>query len=293
MSNKAETSLATTEETALQELDSNDALGTGIENFEIRPNIIELMQSNHVNKYENVVVGAFRDKLKGEQFVEKDNRGIFVPRTLKIVPLKRETIRLCYTSPEFGSPLLCKSMDGKMPIMGKLAEKLNLEPQCVQGCEFCAKASWKDWKTLGIAPTCKERFRLTFLDRETELPFVITFTAKSRAPFINFIDSIVRDTKADINRNRKTAGYVPYHLYDYCTEMSSQKEASSKGTYYVVRFSNTAKVAEKGQYQGYYEEYVLRPELRRKEALSRFQNEALDYSPAELLPIIEGEPEEV
>lgn len=248
------------ESLAVQEPEETN-LTTGLDDYRIKPNVIELMQANHTGKYEVVVVGAFRDKVKGEQFLTPDGKA----KSLRIIPLHRQMQKLYFPpGTEFGSTPLCRSIDGLFPIMGKLAERFKLVPQCLTGCANCDKGSWQGYHDqrsprYGVPPECKDRPRLLFVMQDSELPYLLTFNGKSIKPFNDIVDSIKRDIKAETNIHRNEPNYTPYDFYDYVISLTSEKRPGKQGNYQIVRFFDLKKVEVRGTYKHLYDEYVIRP----------------------------------
>jgi len=247
------------EETALAVVPKQSPAKTGVEDYDVKPAVVQLMQTNHLDKYPDAVVGAFRNINTGKNFVDEKNK----PRPIKLILLAELKQRVYFPTNEPGVKPLCRSMDGLVPITGDLALRFELEPQA-DDCADCKLSDWSQYNIKGSpgfhkVPKCKEKPRMVFLDTDDEMPYVLTFTAMSIAPFRALMKSIASDIKSDSNKNKKNPSYTPYNLYDYTVEMSSQKSFKNGFNFNIVYFGQPERAASPGGYLELFSKYVADP----------------------------------
>lgn len=241
------------ESTSLTTLEPND-LATGLETYSIRVNPVVLVQSNHISKWSDAVPGAYRDTVTNKQFA--DSRRNPVP--LRIAPLSFNKQRVLFPEGDLNSKPLCKSVNGLVPLTIEQGKNfgLNLEPQALR-CDNCLMGGarrWKEYhnpssKLFGKPPSCKERLQLTFIDVESELPYIVTFPAQSTKFVNNFVSSVNREVKSKANKE----SLLPC---DFVVELSSSKMVSAKGTFFVAQFNNLEKVDKIGKYHHLFNEFT-------------------------------------
>jgi hypothetical protein len=250
------------QETSLTKIPQQPSPNTGLDDYETKPTVIQLIQTNHMNTYPNAVVGAFRDVAGGRNFVDERNK----PRPITIIPLAGLKQRVLFPSQELGVSPLCRSLDGEFPVIGKLAENFGLVPQHTN-CKTCPMNDWSEYNDrhsprYQSVPPCRERPRLLFVDLEDEMPYIITFTSKSISPFRQLMQTIQRNITSDSNKNKRNPNYKPYNLYDYVVNMSSQASVNAKGKFHVVYFEAPERVAEPGKYYEFFDQYVVKPQSK-------------------------------
>ena len=135
----------------------------GFENVTIAPTQMSVIQNT--KRDVNDKSGHFKDMVTGQHY-----------KTVNIVLLNIQVDpgpRVLYEEgSEFGSDPICRSNDGIRP-------SDNAKQPQHPTCAGCPNASWKDWKSGGKPPKCKENARLLFAERESGLPYYITLKGKS------------------------------------------------------------------------------------------------------------------
>jgi len=226
------------EETALVETETQTAIvpqgyegGDGFEDDPLRPASYELVQQ--LSHAQNAVPGKFRNARTGEHY-----------DSLRVVGVKYYHGRIMFPPGGFSteSKPLCRSMDGIYPI----TNDRNLTPQA-KTCALCpnGKLAWNR----GEKPTCKETYRLLFINREfgeASIPGYITIKGTSIPGFRKLVGAL-REYAAI----SKAKG-EPRSFYDYAFTIQPRLEVSPKGKYYVMDFTNIAKLSEIGKYRDLY-----------------------------------------
>lgn len=249
-------------------MEQNESLvkaNTGLEHYKVKVNPLVLVQTNHISKWPDAKPGHYRDTLANKEF----------EKPIKLVPLSYSPQRLYFPTTELGGKPLCKSVNGVKPLTkaeGKVL-RLELEPQS-NLCDTCAWGGKKRWNEyfnpkspkFRKAPECKERPQLVFLDVETELPYVISFSTKSIKYVKNFIDAVTRELQSKQNFNK----LLPC---DFVTEMYSAQEVDKKGAYHIAQFSSPKKIDTIGQYYQQFQDYVVNPNA---EVIEKNVDEAVD-----------------
>lgn len=243
------------ESTALTTAQHNQMTTSGLENYKIKPNLVKLMQTNHLAKYSDAIPGAYRDVASSSKQWVTEANGKLVPTSIKIIPLLVKQQKVFFKpGGALGSKPICKSADGIKPI----TNNPDLEPQS-EFCSTCVHSSWKEYRRTKKKPACQDRPWLLFIDAEDELPYFISFTSRSIRNFNQVVDQIARDVTSENKKNANNPDYVPYNLYDYTLELGSYKDINDYGQFFVSKFENLRKVKleNKGKYRPYYEKYVL------------------------------------
>ena len=238
------------ESTALQ----TNELSTGLEAYTISINPVVLVQSNHIAKWPDAVPGAYRDTVTNKQFSDARRN----PVLLKIAPLTFNKQRVLFPEGDLNSKPICKSANGLVPLTVEQGKNfgLDLEPQALR-CDNCMMGGQKRWreyhnpssKLFGKPPSCKERPQLTFIDVESELPYLVTFPAQSSKYVNNFISSVNREINSKANKEK----LLPC---DFTVELSSAKMVSAKGTFFVAQFNNLEKVDTPKKYHDLFFKYT-------------------------------------
>jgi hypothetical protein len=223
------TDLVKTEGQALSKL--------GIHSVVLMPNPLVLVQNT--TGIEGSIPGTFLDTVSKKAF-----------NKIVAAPLTCSENRVLFETDDLDSPVVCKSFNGVTPVTGDLAAKYNLSPQS-KTCATCEFSSWAKYRTEGIKPRCKQKFRMMFIDTEDELPYLLNIGGMSIKPFNDFLTTVARDMVSIANRDG-----IEYNLYDYIVEISPLKNYGKKGNYYTVKFSPPEKVKDRGKYKDLFNQYV-------------------------------------
>lgn len=243
MSESQELALSSTD----QEMLANAGDMTGMGDVALKPTYVTLTQNTTKNP----------DAMKGKLFDELSGTNI---EALKLVPLAIRNKRTLFGE-NLGDTPICRSDDGIVP--SPFAEF----PQA-KTCASCPNGTWDNYdkKTGKGKPTCKAGAELLFLNRETGLPRIINFGGTSLLPFKKVCENIKQDMYT-----AKFKGETR-NLYDYTFTVSSQLVSTTKGNYYVAKFTDIQRVANAGEFGPVYLEYVVKARQRRAQAALEAKN---------------------
>lgn len=227
-------------DTALAAPNSQTALvagGQGFDESDFQPSYIELVQ--RTSQVDGAIPGTFRDKESNQHF-----------ENIEIIPLQFSTSRVLFPpGGDLNQEPLCRSSDGITPALKVL------QPQA-SSCESCSRGSWDNYvKGSGVGmPDCKEKMRLLFIDRETQLPYYLTIGGRSIQP--------MRAFKRSLNKFysiAKARGEV-VNIYDFTTTIHALPIKGPKGSYFVVTFDPAKRVRDSdlGKFGPLYSQLVLR-----------------------------------
>jgi hypothetical protein len=198
--------------------------GLGFDGIEsLRPTSMILVQPT--SDVVGVMPGLFLDKLTGEQFAQ-----------LQMVPLAIHPTRAKYMSQIFvkGEKPTCRSRDGVFPITDN-ADLVAEAPNC----KVCPHASWKGYNNktkTGAKPTCKETYRITFIEKTTGLPYYMNVTGTS-IPAVKALKEGIKRHAIMMNKRFETAKESRrLSIFDYVVTVGTEK---SKGPYYNFKFLKT------------------------------------------------------
>jgi hypothetical protein len=221
----------------------------GMENVNIAPANMVIVQAT---TRDTATPGTFKDMVTGQEF-----------KSLQIVPLRIQVNpgpRVYFEkNAPLGSDPICRSNDGITPATNALV------PQNAT-CAGCPKASWDNWKGgKGPAPECKENARILFLERESQLPYIMTVKGKSVSQVKKFLNAIHRH--ALMARAKGTQ----LGIFDFTATISLEKQISDRGTYYVLQFAApngqqgiVGRVRQVGEFGLIYDELVKRRDVLAK-----------------------------
>lgn len=227
--------------TALVPSGNNTALAVaataGLGGFSISPSGIAMVQKT--SQVEGAIPGKFRDRDSGNHFDE-----------LTVIPLQFRITRVLFpplTEGGFGSEPICRSDDGQYPANNAAV------PQCTScaNCDNGPKA-WNTYKQTKQKPSCQEKLQLMFIDRDTSLPYYITFGGMSVGTMKRIAKSILKDVMVAGKKG------IERRIYDYTFKMKPQFIQGPMGSYYVVGVSDLKVVANPGEFGPLFEEFVLK-----------------------------------
>lgn len=205
-----------------------------------RPAYIQLKQPTSEG-LDTVQNGHFVHKASGQTWSE-----------VKMVILQMNKTRQWKPSaPKFvqGEKALCRSNNGKFPILGNSFN--NLVPQA-SNCENCPKNSWAgyDRKTKeGPKPVCEKGFFILFIDEETNLPYIYNATGRGVEPAVGMKSSLHSRAKLLAAK----LGKMP-NTYDFVVTMTSEKD----GKYFKPKFTEVRRLKpeEAAKFGPLYEQFV-------------------------------------
>ena len=209
----------------------------GFEDAVITPAIMQIVQPTSRNQDETTPPGNFRDTITG-----------MVYKTLKVVPLKIQSSpgpRVLFNPDAgLGSDPICRSNDGIRPAVNAA------EPQC-DLCKNCKHSSWANYRVdHKTPPACKEKARMLFVERESGLPFIITFSGRSVTPANQFLRAIMRLAALGLSKKERLG------IFDFTAEMYLKFITDQRGSYYVAQFRNITRVRVPGEFGPLYQELV-------------------------------------
>lgn len=234
----------------------------GFEGATVTPANMVIVQATTRDK--EAEPGNFKDMVTGQQF-----------KTLQIVPLKimvNPGPRVLFEKgSEFGADPICRSNDGIRPASNAAV------PQH-ETCAGCPKASWDNWKGgKGSPPECKENAKILFLERESQLPFIMTAKGKSVASVKGFLNAILRHAQTARAKGQRLG------IFDFTAEIYLEKTQDSRGIYYILKFRApngqqglVGRVRTVGEFGVIYRELVTN-----RDVLSRAKEDPVD---AEVIP---------
>ncbi len=237
--------------------------GVGLEDTFIKPTYVELLQRTTTRK--DVHPGKLYDVLTQTEF-----------ESIEVVPLAIKRGRVLF--PEdgtLGSKPLCRSDDGIEP------SPFAQFPQN-STCKGCPKGSWDNYdrKTGKGKPACKEAWSLLAVMRENGLPRKIKISGMSIKPIKNLLEQL----KQDVVMSR-AKGEVR-NFFDYKFVIGVQTIEGSKGTYFVLKFTDVKRIAQPGEFGPMFETYVLSAKARQAEAEeARVSAEAVEEAVADVVEV--------
>jgi hypothetical protein len=211
------------------------------------PDFISLRQALSEG-VDHIPLGVFYQKESGQTWT-----------TLNMIILNMHKGRtLKKNAPKFDGPILCKSVDGKFPIVGDD----RYTPQA-KSCDDCGKNSWAGYdKTTGEGskPLCNKDYYILFIDEETNLPYVYTPSGKGYDPCVALKKSIkkmadlsyAKDLKAYQDGTLKTVPKMP-NTYDFVVSMTSKKEKAYMPVFTQIR---RMKLEDAAKFGPIYEQFV-------------------------------------
>lgn len=229
--------------------------------------------------YEDVPSGRFVDSASGEVFSE-----------VKFIPLEVRTTRTLYPHAKQGKPFrdgekpLCVSRDGLVPLKTE-----GLQPQAAT----CAQCKYSKWDNMsGGKPACKEGRRITFIEKETGLPYSLTATGRSVKEVKDLVTGLQRKALATKAKVGHTA-----NLYDFEITMKTVNVETEFGSGYVTHFTKATLLGpEDEDYSVFYQQYIEAPKQRYLASLNAPKSTAYipapqeEVSDAEIEDVIDAEP---
>jgi hypothetical protein len=224
--------------------------GLGFEDTYIRPTNVILVQNTTKNL----------DAVRGKLFDELTSTNL---DSIGVVPLKIFRGRALFPSGVFvtGQAPLCRSNDGVAPSKDVEFPQSDL-------CARCPKGSWDDYdrKTRKGAPTCKEKWRMLFIMKETGLPRWISIGGESLKPFRVVLEQLKQDAVME-----KAKGGPSRNLFDYTFTITSAGVSNDRGMYYVAKFTDVKRLQDSSEYGPLYQQYVVSERARREASEEREQ----------------------
>lgn len=216
--------------------------GLGLPDMQLKPAEMVLVQ--RTSRTEGATPGRLRDNLTGTEYSE-----------IRVVPLMVRSGRVLFPpGSDLDAKPLCRSNDG----IGPVTTDENLVPQAPNcaTCDFGNKAWAK-----GKRPDCRETRRFLFIEKETQLPYVMTIKGTSLKAFKDLLSGIARYMAA------ARAKGETLNLFDFSFTIKSRFEQNSKGSYYVLQFPDLKRVATPGEFGPLYFQFVrLQETLQEEEA---------------------------
>lgn len=211
--------------------------GQGFEDSEILPSYIELVQ--RTTQVDGAIPGKFRDKESNQHF-----------DTIELIPLQFSTSRVLFPpGGDLNQEPLCRSSNGITPALNVI------QPQA-SSCSTCAQSDWSNYvKGSGQGmPGCKEKMRLLFIDRETQLPYYLTVGGRSIQPMRSFKRTL--DKYYQIAKAKSEA----LNIYDFTTTIKALPIKGPKGSYFVATFDPPKRVRAEdlGKFGPLYQQLVNR-----------------------------------
>jgi hypothetical protein len=250
-------------ENALVQYDeqSSALVGMGFGDEPMKPTRLSLIQPIEAGDDPTLIAGRFRDSQSNMQF-----------QNLNVVVLEVRDGRVLFPPGEGrtkGAKPLCRSNDGKFPIIGD-----DLVRQ--DGGKGCAKCDQGRWVKIGgknIKPPCQETKSVLLAQIETG--FLYRYSAKGTAV------PPARDLRETIRKNHLLAKARKVWLPPYAMtfNLASTKLQGSKGPYYIPKFTFTGEVPieDRPQFRYVYDYFVL----------GKGRNQAEDEDPVS--EVLEGE----
>jgi hypothetical protein len=237
----------------------------GFEDAIITPAQMVLVQNG--SRDVDAIPGTFKDTITGQSYKE-----------MRIIPLKI----ICNTpgmsrvlfeeGAPFGSDPLCRSNDGITPSANAQA------PQSAK-CGNCKHSSWANFAATKKPPACKEKAKILFVERESGLPFMLSLGGLCVTPVKNLLKTLMRlamlsaielkvEQLVKAGENKEQAKLLAVSLFnkgtidtrvglfDFSTTMSLERRNGNKGTYFVVKFTDTSRVQTVGEFGPLYQELV-------------------------------------
>lgn len=229
--------------------------GLGFDDGETLPSYIELVQ--RTSQVDGAIPGKFRDKESNQHF-----------DSLELIPLQFSTSRVLFPpGGDLNQEPLCRSNDGIVPALKVL------QPQA-SSCSNCSQSSWDGYvKGSGVGiPQCKEKMRLLFIDRETNLPYYLTVGGRSIQPMKSFYRTLKK-----YHTIAKAKGEV-VNIFDFATTIRPLAIKGPKGSYFVATFDPPKRVKESdlGKFGPLYTQLVLQRNNAAATAAAAADNNAFD-----------------
>lgn len=222
--------------------------GMGLEETFIKPTWMELLQKTTRRK--DVRPGKLFDVLTSTEY-----------DSVQVVALNLKRGRVLF--PEGGdlsAKPICRS-DGISPDGKYRPSDFAQFPQA-EFCTSCPQSSWDNYdrKTGKGKPACSESWQLLYVLRETGLPRRISIKGTSISPTKQLLEQIKQDiimAKAKNEGNR--------NLFDYTFTIGTQFVESSKGGYYLLKFTDVRRITNIGEFGPLFTQYVLSARARQAE----------------------------
>ncbi len=188
----------------------------------LKPSRLDLLQPIQIADAPGLTAGKFRDSMSNIQFDK-----------LNVVPLLiREGRVLFPPGGELGAKPICRSNDGKFPI---ISEDI-VRQDGGDGCAKCPKSQFHRVGGKVIRSECNQTMSLLIAELETQLVYRYNVKGMALGPMKD-----LRETIAKMFRTAKFKGeYLPPYAMTF--ELSSVKIKGAKGTYYVPKFTPTGRV---------------------------------------------------
>ncbi len=153
---------------------------------------------------------------------------------ITLVPLKVSNARAYFPEGEGLKAPVCKSDNGVTPAD-------YVEHKQSSFCKGCKHAQWGSNKK---KPACSEQIRMLAVEKETDLPYYLTFKGTGFAEAKEYINRV----KLNIQMLAK-GGTIGFNLRDHYFTLSLFGPMTSvKGKYWVPRFTKEKRQAEAGKY---------------------------------------------
>ncbi len=229
--------------------------GLGLEDTFIRPTNIELIQ--RTTRRQNVRAGKLFDVLIEAELDE-----------LQVVPLAIKRGRALFPDDGgLGAKPICRSDDGVAPSQFAQFPQADL-------CRNCPKGSWDnyDFKTGKGKPTCKEKWQMLCVLRDSGLPRKIQIGGMSIKPTKNLLEQIKQDILIG-----KAKGEPMRNLFDYTFRVVPTFVEGKLGSFYVLSYKDVKRIQNPGEFGPVFEQYVLSARAKQAEAEEAKQvSEAVD-----------------
>ncbi len=188
----------------------------------LKPSRLDLLQPIQVADEQGLTAGKFRDARSNIQF-----------DSINVVPiLIREGRVLFPPGGELGAKPICRSNDGKFPI---ISEDI-VRQDAGNGCAKCPKAQFVRVGGKVIRSECNQTMSLLIAELETQMVYRYNAKGMALGPMKD-----LRETIAKMFRAAKLKGeYFPPYAMTF--GMTSVKIKGAKGTYYVPKFTPTGRV---------------------------------------------------
>jgi hypothetical protein len=220
---------------ALATVEQNAALAayaaTGMEGlvgdgYTAKISTVELLQMKAAES--GLTPGQFRDKQSNE-----------ISTSLKLIPLEFRDGRVFWPDGELGSDPLCRSDNGKFPVLNDRI----VRQDGGKGCKGCPKSQWKqirgqNGKVVKVRPECNETMSLLFLNAETGMPHRMNGKGTNVPVLKDFRDTLFKKVMG-----AKMKGEILPH-FGLVAELTSTKIVGKKGTYFIYNFSPAEKLDE-------------------------------------------------
>lgn len=160
--------------------------------------------------------------------------------SITLVPLKVSTARAYFPPGEGLKAPLCKSDNGSVPAP-------YVEHKQSSSCASCKFAQWgKRVNGKAAKPLCGEQFRMLVLDKDTNLPYYVTFKGTGYAPAKEYLE-LVKSTKGLLAQKG-----LNYNLRDFYFTLVLDPRINTQGKYWVPKFTKTMYSSEAGKYDEAY-----------------------------------------